>query len=359
VPRHDILPILREGVAAGASDIIISAGSPITFHIYGVLKQFRPDWVLDGTDSEDLIYQFLTTEQRKEFEMEKELDAGYHFKDIARFRVNVYQQKGTLATVLRVVPHRIPPPEEIGFPQKVLLDIANMPNGLILVTGPTGAGKSTTIASILEYMNTVGPNPKHIITIEDPIEFLFNPKLCVVDQREIGHDTKSYARGLRSALREMPHVIFVGEMRDKETIEIALTAAETGNVVVSTLSTQSAAKTINRIIDTFPVEHQAEIRTRLSLTLRFVVSQVLLQRVDVTGRICAREIMHVNSPISSLIREGKIHQIDNAIGTHAKDGMVLMDDSILDLYFKGVISYASAAQRVGDPEKARKLMAHR
>jgi twitching motility protein PilT len=275
--------------------------------------------------------------------------------DLARFRVSVYLQRGTIAAVLRLVPLEIPDYRTIGLSDRVLMQMVNTPNGLILITGPTGAGKSTTIASYIEYLNTIHGVAKHIITIEDPIEFMFRSKVCLIDQRELGFDTKSYVRGLKAALRQMPHIIFVGEMRDLETMEIALTAAETGNVVISTLSTQSAAKTINRIIDVFPLEHQAEVRTRLALTLKVVVSQTLLRRTDVEGRIAAREIMFVNSPISNLIREGKIHQLNNAIATHYRDGMMLLDDGLLSLYEQGVVDYIDVVTRIQDPEKLRGL----
>jgi twitching motility protein PilT len=197
--------------------------------------------------------------------------------------------------------------------------------------------------------------PKHIITLEDPIEFVFVNKVCIIDQRELGRDTRSYVAGLRSALRQMPHVIFVGEMRDRATMEVALTAAETGNLVISTLSTQSAAKTVNRIIDVFPVEHQAEIRTRLALTLRAVVSQTLLRRKDGTGRVCAREILFANAAIANLIREGKIHQLNNAVGTHYAEGMKLLDDALLELYNQGLVETLDVAVRLQDPEKLKLL----
>lgn len=349
----DVMQILRNAVEAKASDVIISAGAPITFHVYGVLEPMDPNWVLTQADAETLTYQFLTSEQKKKFEMERELDAAYHVPGLARFRVSIYLQKGTVASVLRLVPLEVPDYRTIGLADRVLMQMVNTTGGLILITGPTGAGKSTTIASYIEYLNTDNGIAKHVITIEDPIEFMFENKVCLIDQREIGYDTLSYVRGLRSALRQMPHVIFVGEMRDRETIEVALTAAETGNVVISTLSTQSAAKTINRIIDIFPLEHQAEVRTRLALTLKVVLSQVLLRRVDVPGRICAREVMFVNSPIANLIREGKVHQINNAIATNAKDGMTLLDDALLELNRDGVISYADVLTRVQDPEKLK------
>lgn len=351
----DVMEVLRASVERQASDVILSAGSPVTFHVHGALEPFDPGWILSPSESQDLVYQFLTMEQRKEFEQERELDVGYHVPDLARFRVSVYQQRGTVAAVLRLVPLTIPTTQAIGLSERVLLEMVNLPHGLILITGPTGAGKSTTIASIIEYLNTTAGVPKHIITLEDPVEFVFKSKTCIIDQRELGHDTRSYVRGLRSALRQMPHVIFVGEMRDRETMEVALTAAETGNVVISTLSTQSAAKTINRIIDVFPVEHQAEVRTRLALTLKAVVSQTLLRRRGGGGRVSAREIMLVNAPISNLIREGKIHQINNGIATHYRDGMKLLDDALLELYEAHEVDYLDVVTRIQDPEKLRAI----
>jgi twitching motility protein PilT len=351
----DVMEILRESVDRQASDIILSAGAPVTFHVHGALEPLDTGWVLSASETQDLVYQFLTMEQRKIFENERELDIGYHVPDLARFRVSVYQQRGTLAAVLRLVPLCIPDYRSLGLTERVLMQMVNLPHGLILITGPTGSGKSTTIASYIEYLNTQHGIPKHIITLEDPIEFVFQSKTCIIDQRELGHDTRTYVRGLRSALRQAPHVIFVGEMRDRETMEVALTAAETGNVVISTLSTQSAAKTINRIIDVFPVEHQAEIRTRLALTLKGVVSQTLLRRRDGMGRVCAREIMFVNAPISNLIREGKIHQVNNAIGTHYSEGMMLLDDALLELYNQDLVEYVDVVTRIQDPEKLKAL----
>jgi twitching motility protein PilT len=353
----DVLDILRESVERKSSDVILSAGSPITYHVHGALVPRDPDHVLTPGDTQDLIYQFLNSDQRKTFEMERELDLGYHVPGLARFRVSVYQQRGSVAAVLRLVPIEIPSPKSLGLSDQVLLRMVNQAHGLILVTGPTGSGKSTTIASFIEYLNTVHGVPRHIITIEDPIEFLFSSKTCVIDQRELGLDTRSYVRGLRSALRQMPHVIFVGEMRDRETMEVALTAAETGNVVISTLSTQNAAKTVNRIIDVFPVEHQAEVRTRLSLTLRTVVSQTLLRRKDGQGRVAAREVMFVNASLSNLIREGKIHQIPNAIGTQYAEGMKLLDDALLELYREGQVDYVDVVTRIQDPEKLKSIRA--
>ncbi|MFN0149517.1 MAG: type IV pilus twitching motility protein PilT [bacterium] len=355
----DIIAIAKEAVAAGASDILISADSPVMLHVDGVLRPHSNGMLLTEEMASNLIYQFLTMEQRKTLENERELDAGYNIKDFARFRVSVYYQKGSLAAALRLVPLRIPLPSELGFPPDFLARVRNLPNGLVLFTGPTGAGKSTSIASLIELINTEGGVSKHVITIEDPIEFVFKPKQCVIDQREIGRDTFSYVHGLRSALRSLPHVIFVGEMRDRDTIEIALRAAETGNLVISTLATASAAKTINRIVDIFPVEHQSEIRTRLALSLKVVVSQVLLPRVDIAGRIAAREVMFVTNSIANLVREGKIHQIPNVIATAARDGMVLMDDSLASLLSAGAIDAATAMTYAVDLEKIKPALKRR
>lgn len=348
--------ILIDAANRKVSDILISAGAPLTFHRNGVLEQPEPGRLLTANESEKLIYQLLKDDQRKEFETELELDLSFQLQDVARFRVSVLRQRGTIGGVLRVVPLHIPHYSEIGITDSLLTQLTNITNGMILITGPTGAGKSTSVAAFLEYLNTEYGVARHIITVEDPIEFLMTSKTCVIDQRELGPDTKSYVNGLRSALRQMPHVIFVGEMRDRETMEIALTAAETGNLVISTLATQSASKTVNRIIDVFPLEDQIEIRARLALSLRAVISQVLLRRTDEKGRIAAREIMFVSNSISNLIREGKIHQINNMISSSYGEGMVLLDDSLLELHSRGIVHTAEVAPRLQDPEKARVLM---
>jgi twitching motility protein PilT len=349
--------VLLDAARRDASDIIISAGAPITFHVYGELVPYQDEEPISDEQSKALVYSLLDDEQRAAFERDLELDMGYEIGDVARFRVAVMRQRGTVAAVLRVVPLDIPHYTRIGLPEHLLSRLINIPNGLILMTGPTGAGKSTTVASFLEYLNTEHGVPRHIITIEDPIEFPFKSKTCVVNQREVGGDTKTYITGLKGALRQMPHIIFVGEMRDRETMEIALTAAETGNIVISTLSTQSSAKTINRIIDVFPLHDQAEIRTRLALTLKTVVSQVLLRRRDVPGRIAAREILHVTNSVANLIRESKVHQINNVISSSFGDGMVLLDDSLLELHRDGVVHTSDVTSRLQDPDKVRLLMA--
>jgi len=351
--RLEIHDVLREAVARRASDVLISAGSPVTYHVFGVLQHDELSAPLTPEDTERLLVPLMDDQHRRSFEEHWELDMGYELDRICRFRLSIFRQKGALGAVMRLIPLTIPHYSEIGISDGLLSKLLEIPQGLILVTGPTGAGKSTTVASFLQHMNTEAGMARHIVTIEDPIEFYINSNVCVVDQREIGSDTKGYLPGLRAALRQMPHIIFVGEMRDRPTMEIALTAAETGNIVISTLSTQSAAKTINRIIDVFPIHDQAEIRARLGLTLKAVISQVLLRRRDVPGRVAAREVLIVTSPVANLIREGKIHQINHVIASSYADGMVLLDDSLLALYNEGVVHAADVVTRLEDPDKAR------
>lgn len=348
--------ILREGVRRQASDILISAGSPVTFHIYGRLEPMDPQHRLTPQESRELAFRLLGPEHRQRFERDLDGDMSLELFDVARFRANVFQQRGSVSAVLRHVPLEIPHFSAVGLQESLVKRMLNIPNGLILVTGPTGSGKSTTLACLLEYMNTVDGYAKHIVTIEDPIEFRMKSKHCVIDQREVGTDVHDYATGLRSALRQMAHVIFVGEMRDRATIEIALTAAETGNVVISTLATQSAAKTINRIIDVFPIQDQEEVRTRLAMTLRCVISQVLLRQRDGQGRVAAREVLFVNSPVANQIREGKVHMINNVISSSSSEGMCLLDDSLLRLYREGQVEAATVLPRFNDPEKARQVV---
>ncbi|MFO7653326.1 MAG: PilT/PilU family type 4a pilus ATPase [Candidatus Krumholzibacteriia bacterium] len=350
---HDVM---EEAIALQASDIMISAEAPITYNVFGVLEKTQNWPVMTGETTRELVYQILDEKQRRELETNWELDLGYELPGRSRFRASVFFQRGTVACVMRVVPLAIPHYSEIGISDRLLLQLVSIPNGLLLVTGPTGSGKSTTIASILDYMNTDGDMPKHIVTIEDPIEYDLKSQVCHIDQREIGIDTKGYQQGLKGALRQMPHVIFVGEMRDRETMEIALTAAETGNFVISTLSTQSASKTINRIIDVFPLHDQAEVRARLALTLRGVLSQVLLRRKDRPGRIAAREIMFATNAVSNLIRENKVHQVDNMIASGYAQGMVLMDDALMELHEQGLVYTTDVIPRLRDPDKARGLI---
>jgi len=355
----EINAILREAVARDASDILISAGSPVTYHVYGRLEFDDTGHRLTPEESRRLAYALLNDEQREKFERDLDGDMSIELFDVARFRANVFQQRGSVSVVLRLVPLEIPHHSQLGISDMLMHRLSNIPNGLILMTGPTGAGKSSTLASFLEYLNTTDGLAKHIVTIEDPIEFRMRSKKCVIDQREVGIDVHDFSTGLRAALRQMAHVIFVGEMRDRATIEVALTAAETGNIVISTLATQSSAKTINRIIDVFPVQDQDEIRTRLALTLKCVISQVLLPHRSGQGRVAAREILFVTNPVANQIREGKIHMINNVISSSSSDGMCLLDDSLLELYRNGQVDAATVMPRFQDPEKARQVVTER
>uniref|UniRef100_A0A832I704 PilT/PilU family type 4a pilus ATPase n=1 Tax=Eiseniibacteriota bacterium TaxID=2212470 RepID=A0A832I704_UNCEI len=347
--------VLRRAVELGASDLIVTAGHPVMVTVAGVLDALPGSPVLSPAESRRLAESFLTPALNERFLRDLELDTRYFLPGVAHFRVNLYIQRGHWGAAIRVVPLRIPLPSDIGLAPHVVARLLGLTRGLVLVTGPTGAGKSTTIASLLEQLNQQGAR-RHIVTVEDPIEFVFEPKNAVIDQREVGVDTKSYARGLRGALRQLPHVIFVGEMRDLTSMAIALTAAETGNLVISTMATQSAAQTVTRIIDSFPPHQQAQVRAQLSLTLRAVVSQVLLPRADGRGRVAAREIMFVTQAIQNLIREDKVHQITNAIATGARDDMLSLDDALGELVDKGLVTFETARPYFEDVEKRDHLL---
>jgi twitching motility protein PilT len=346
--------VLRRAVDLGASDLIVTAGHPVMVTVAGRLDALPGTPVLSSADSRRLAESFLTPALHERFLRDLELDARFFLPGVAHFRVNLYIQRGHWGAAIRIVPLRIPVPSEIGLAPHVVSRILGLTRGLVLVTGPTGAGKSTTIASLLEQVNQGGAR-RHIVTVEDPIEFVFEAKNAVIDQREVGVDTKSYARGLRGALRQLPHIIFVGEMRDLTSMAIALTAAETGNLVISTMATQSAAQTVTRIIDSFPPHQQAQVRSQLSLTLRAVVSQILLPRADGAGRVAAREIMFVNQAIQNLIREDKIHQISNVISTSLRDDMVSLDDSLAELVDRGLTDYLATHPYFEDVEKRAHL----
>jgi twitching motility protein PilT len=346
--------ILRRAVELRGSDLILTAGHPPMIQVAGVLQPLPDAPVLTGDDTRRLGESFLTPLLLERFERDLELDTRYHLPEVGHFRINLYVQRGYWGAAIRLVPIRIPLPEEIGLAPHVVTKLLALTRGLVLVTGPTGAGKSTTIAALLEQLNQ-SEGSRHIVTIEDPIEFVFEAKHAVFDQREVGVDTKSYARGLKGALRQLPHVIFVGEMRDLTSIAIALTAAETGNLVISTMATQSAAQTITRVIDAFPAHQQPQIRAQLGLTLRAVVSQVLLPRADGQGRVAAREIMFVNPAIQNLIREDKTHQIPNVLATSMREDNLTMNDALVELVERGQVTFETAHPYFDDPEKRAAL----
>ena len=346
--------LLRQAAGLGASDLLITAGQPVMVTVAGVLQALPGGAPLSSMDSRRLAESFLTPALLERFERELELDTRFFLPGVAHFRVNLFVQRGHWGAAVRIVPLRIPLPAELGLAPHVVGRVLGITRGLVLVTGPTGSGKSTTIASLLEQLNQHGPR-RHVVTVEDPIEFVFEPKHAVFEQREVGVDTRSYARGLRGALRQMPNVIFVGEMRDLASMAIALAAAETGNLVISTMATQNAAQTVTRIVDSFPPHQQSQIRSQLALTLRAVISQVLLPRADGRGRVAAREVLFVTPAVANLIREDKIHQVPNVIATGGREDMLSLDDSLADLVDRGAVAFESAYPYFEDADKRAAL----
>ncbi|HOO28356.1 MAG TPA: type IV pilus twitching motility protein PilT [Lachnospiraceae bacterium] len=330
--------VLRQAKLAGASDVHITVGISPKMRVNGRLMTMQFP-VLMPNDTRRLLYGIMNEKQKQAFEQKGEWDFSYSIAQLGRYRVNAFMQRGSVAIVLRLVGNKIPKPQELGVPDSVV-NLYNKKRGLVLVTGPTGSGKSTTLASIIGKINA--ELYTHIITLEDPIEYLHRHDKSIVNQREIGIDSDSYADALRSALREDPDVIFVGEMRDLETISVAITAAETGHLVFSTLHTIGAASTVDRIIDVFPPYQQQQIRTQLANVLEAVVSQQLIPRIGGAGRVAAFEVMHANSAIRNLIRESKTHQINSTIQTNRRVGMVTMDDAIVELYMRGDIDRGEA-----------------
>src|SRR3984885_153626 len=329
--------LLQLVVDRAGSDLHLKVDQPPILRIAGKLVRANlPE--LNAADVRKLIVSMLTPEQCKHLEQTFELDCSFGIEGIGRFRVNVYKERGNYCAALRVVAPRIPSLQELGLPE-IAKEIAQKPRGLVLITGPTGSGKSTTLASIIDWINE--NRADHILTIEDPIEYIHENKRCVIGQRELGNDTKSFANALRAALREDPDVILIGEMRDLETIQLALTAAETGHLVFGTVHTSSAAKTIDRIVDVFPAAENDMVRAMLSESLRAVISQTLMKRVG-GGRIAAHEIMIGTPAIRNLIREGKIAQMYSAIQTGQGQGMQTLDQCLQEMVAKGVVSREEA-----------------
>lgn len=322
----------------GASDIHVSVGIPPRCRVNGELVTLKADRVMPG-DAKALVEEMIPARQVERFNRDGEVDFSYAVANVGRFRVNVFKQRGTMSFVIRLVNTTIPSPDQLGLSEPVV-DLTTKKRGLILVTGPTGSGKSTTLASLINIINKT--YKRHIITLEDPIEYLHSHSESIVNQREIGIDTQSYAAALRAALREDPDVILVGEMRDLDTISTAVTAAETGHLVFSTLHTIGAVATIDRIIDVFPTHQQAQIRLQLAMLLEAIISQQLLPTEDKKGRVAAFEIMFANSAIRNLIREGKSHQITSIIQTSKQSGMITMDDALLELFQKRKITKEDA-----------------
>jgi twitching motility protein PilT len=332
--KERINHLLRAAFELKASDIHLTVGSSPVFRIHGDLKRYGQD-VLKPDDTEGMAKTVIPEELWDEFKERGELDLSYAIPGVSRFRVNAYHQRSCISIALRVVPTKIPTLEELNLPE-VLTKIAEKPQGLVLVTGPTGSGKSTTLASMIQYMNQT--MRKHIITLEDPIEYLHKHGSSIIDQREVGFDTKSFAYGLRSALRQDPDVILVGEMRDLETIHTAITAAETGHLVLGTLHTSSAVSTIERIIDVFPSVQQSQIRVQLASVLQGIIAQRLLPTADRKGRVAATEVLMNNSAVANLIRSEKIHQIPSVMQTSKAQGMELLQSTVKKYVDTGLIS---------------------
>ena len=348
--------LLRELVESGGSDLHISSALPPCVRIDGKLKRmdyppFSPDQV------ENLLFPMLSNEQRRRLEQEWELDFSYGIEGLSRFRVNFYKDKGNYAAAFRTITSTVPSFDKLGLPE-IVRTTAEKPRGLILVTGPTGSGKSTTLASMIDYINST--RPEHILTIEDPIEFVHTSKSSIIHQRELGMDTRSFANALKSALREDPDIILVGEMRDHETIGLALTAAETGHLVFGTLHTSSASQTVDRIIDVFPEGQQQQIRVQLSNSLVAVFAQTLLPKLTPTGqkkgRVMAQEIMVVTPAIANLIREAKASQIYSTIQTSTGSGMQTLESALANLVNNKLITLEDAMTKSSKPLELKRLL---
>ncbi|WP_416220872.1 type IV pilus twitching motility protein PilT [Cellulomonas sp. S1-8] len=337
----------------GASDVHFTTGSPPMVRISGALRPLDQFGVLTPDPLRRSLYSFLTQKQREKYEANLELDISYAVRGLARFRVNLYQQRESIGAAFRVIPYEIKPLEDLGVPTSVG-SFAGLPRGLVLVTGPTGSGKSTTLASIIDLANRTRED--HIMTVEDPIEFLHRHKKCLVNQREVGADTHSFTNALKHVLRQDPDIILVGEMRDLETISVALTAAETGHLVFATLHTQDASQTIDRIIDVFPSGQQAQIRTQLASAIQGVVCQTLCKKATGVGRVVATEVMLATPAIRNLVREGKTHQIYSAMQAGADNGMHTMDQNLAELVKRGKITYEVGLDKAHHIEDFNKLV---
>jgi len=340
----DITQLLTFGVEQGASDCHLSAGEPPMLRIHGELKKLDSP-ALSKEAVHDLVFDMMNDAQRKVFQEHHECDFSFEMGEIARFRVNVFMQRRGEGAVFRTIPTKILALEQLGMPP-ILRQLCEKEKGLVLVTGPTGSGKSTTLAAMLDFLNDTFEG--HILTIEDPIEFVHKSKKCLVNQRELGPHTHSFANALKSALREDPDIILVGEMRDLETIQLALTAAETGHLVFGTLHTSSAPKTVDRVIDVFPPNQQAQVRAQFAESIEGVITQTLLKKKS-GGRVAALEIMTGTTAVRNLIREGKLHQIPGIMQASKKDGMQTMDMALLDLVNKGLVTKAEAQARSMNP----------
>ena len=348
--------LLKKLIEMGGSDLHLTTNTPPQVRVDGHLRPIEGVRTLSSADTKSLAYSVLTDAQKHRFEEALELDFSFGVRGLSRFRANLFNQRGAVGAVFRAIPYEIKSFDDLGLPP-VVSSLCEKPRGLILVTGPTGSGKSTTLAAMLDKVNR--ERHEHIVTIEDPIEFLHSHKSCIVNQREVGADTRGFAEALRTALRQDPDVVLVGEMRDLETIESALRIAETGHLTFATLHTNSAASTINRIIDVFPSAQQAQIRAQLSLVLEGILCQSLIPRADGRGRAMALEILVPNPAIRNLVREDKVHQIYSMMQTgQGKHGMQTFNQALATLYHKRLISIEVAMQRSSNADELRELIEH-
>jgi twitching motility protein PilT len=345
---NSIDELLERMVEANASDLHVTTGTPPAIRVRGEVERLEGFDALTAEETQQLLYRILSSEQQKNFELARQLDFSYSLPGLARFRVNIYFQRESIGAAFRLIPTELKTLEELGIPDSLHV-LAEKPRGLVLVTGPTGSGKSTTLAAIIDEINR--NRSEHILTIEDPIEFLHRHKRCIVNQREIGPDATSFADALRAALRQDPDVILVGEMRDLETISTALTAAETGHLVFGTLHTQSAPSTIDRIIDVFPAEQQEQVRIQIANSLQGVVTQALLPTADGMGRVPALEILLPDDAVRNLIRQGKVEQIYSVMQTNTGRGMQTMEQSLGDLIMRRVVGLELGVSRSSRPSQ--------
>ncbi|MBK6577561.1 MAG: type IV pilus twitching motility protein PilT [Sandaracinaceae bacterium] len=352
-PRFSIRQLLKVMTDRGGSDLHVTTGTPPQIRIDGSLVPLRTP-PLTAVETKALCYEVLSDEQKVRFERDNELDFSFNVKGISRFRANIFLQRGAVGAAFRAIPFKVRTLDELGVPP-VLKELAHLPRGLVLVTGPTGSGKSTTLAAMIDEINSTERN--HILTVEDPIEYLHPNKLSVVNQREIGADTESFKGALRYALRQDPDVVLVGEMRDLETIEAAMTISETGHLAFATLHTNSAVQSINRVIDVFPPHQQSQVRAQLSFVLQAVVTQMLVPRCDGPGRALALEVMIPNAGIRNLIREAKVHQIYGMMQTgQGISGMQTMNQALYQLYTQGIIDLDTALGRSAEPGELQSMI---
>ena len=349
VTMEELFKIMK---SKDASDLHLTTGVPPILRVNGKLYA-TPYEPLTKDETQNLAYSIMTEDQKQRFEQYNELDFGFSMKGIGRLRINIYRQRGAMGAAIRSIPYEFKTFEELNLP-KVAYNLMTLNRGLVLVIGPTGCGKSTTLASMINYLNE--NKSYHIVTVEDPIEFVHTHKKSIINQREVGNDTDSFSNALRHILRQDPDVILVGELRDLETIQHALNAAETGHLVLATLHTSDASQTINRIVDVFPPNQQEQVRVQLSFVLQGIISQHSLEKADGTGRILASEVLITNSAIRSLIREGKIEQIASVIQTGSEIGMYSLNQNLVELYLDNVITYQEAISRCSDVPDFKKYL---